>query len=388
MPTPGTEARIKPEPSLKNHFDKRELAGAFGDLGTLIPFVVGYITVVKMDPLGVLVTFGIMLIIGGAYYKTPMPIQPMKAIGSAAITQTTLVTPGMVMGSGLFTGLIWLTMSLTGALDFIAKIISKPVVRGITLGLGLSFILQGIRMMRSDFIVAVIALLFTFFLLNNKRIPAMFALIVLGMAAALIKNPGLSSELAGIHFDFRLPQFLPIHMTWSDFVKGALILAIPQSPLTLGNAVVAVTAENNRLFPDHPVTEKKIALSQGIMNLVSPVLGGIPMCHGAGGMAGHVRFGARTGGATIILGAILLAVGLCFSSSVLLIFKLFPPSILGVILFFAGLEMAVTARDIDEKKDFYILLVTAGFAVWNMGAGFLAGLVMQELFKRKIFSIP
>jgi hypothetical protein len=28
-----------------NRYDRSELAGAFGDLGTLIPFVVGYITI-------------------------------------------------------------------------------------------------------------------------------------------------------------------------------------------------------------------------------------------------------------------------------------------------------------------------------------------------------
>lgn len=383
----GKEVTSKVQPIYKNKFDKREFAGAFGDLGTMIPFVVGYITVAKMDPLGVLFMFGIMLIIGGAYYKTPMPIQPMKAIGSAAITQAAIITPGMVCGAGLFTGLFWLTASLTGVLNFIAKITSKPVIRGITLGLGLSFILQGVKMMRADILVAVIALGLTFFLLNNKRIPAMFFLLLLGVAAALIKNPGLFRDLSAIHFSFRLPEFLPVDMSWSDFAKGALILGIPQIPLTLGNAVVAVTAENNRLFPDHPVTEKKVAMSQGIMNLIAPIFGGIPMCHGAGGMAGHVRFGARTGGATIILGVALLITGLCFSSSVLLIFKLFPGSVLGVILFFAGLEMAATARDINEKNDFYITLVTTGFAFWNMGAGFLAGLIMQELFKRKIFKV-
>jgi MFS superfamily sulfate permease-like transporter len=105
-------------------------------------------------------------------------------------------------------------------------------------------------------------------------------------------------------------------------------------------------------------------------------------------MAGHVRFGARTGGALIILGVFLLAAGLCFSSSVLLIFNIFPLSVLGVILFFAGLELAVSTRDAGrDKGDNYILLVTAGFAFWNMGAGFLAGILMQELIKRKIFKV-
>ncbi len=371
-----------------NRFDRYEAAGAFGDLGTLIPFVIGYIVVTKIDPLGILFTFGIMMICSGLYYKTPIPVQPMKAIGSAAITQVSAVTPGMVWGAGIFTGLFWLVMGLTGTLDAITRFISRPVVRGIVLGLGLSFLVQGIRMMQSDFVTALIAMAITFMLLTNKRVPAMFVLIVIGVAVALLKNPGLITELSGIRFDFQLPHFVLGQITWQDFIKGALILGIAQAPLTFGNAVIAITAENNRLFPERPVTEKKIAVSQGIMNLFSAIFGGIPMCHGAGGMAGHVRFGARTGGALIILGVFLLAAGLCFSSSVLLIFNIFPLSVLGVILFFAGLELAVSTRDAGKDKgDNYILLVTAGFAFWNMGAGFLAGILIQELIKRKVFKV-
>ena len=371
-----------------NRYDRSEWAGAFGDLGTLIPFIVGYITIMKLNPLGVLFMFGILLIGSGLYYKTPIPIQPMKAIGGAAITQAAIITPGMVWGAGIFTGLFWLILGLTGTLNYVSKIATKPVIRGIVLGLGLLFIMEGTKMMKTDFIVAIIALLLTFFLLTNKRIPAMFALIIFGIIAALVKDPGLLKELATIHLSFQLPQFALSHITWSDFVTGSLVLGIPQIPLTLGNAVIAITVENNRLFPEHPVTEKKIAISQGIMNLISPIFGGIPMCHGAGGMAGHVRFGARTGGSLVILGGILLTVGLFFSSSILLLFKIFPASVLGVILFFAGLELAVSARDVGrEKSDYYTLLVTAGFSLWNMGIGFIAGLVMQEMLKKNIFKV-
>jgi len=353
-----------------------------------MPFAMGYIMIMKIEPLGLLTTLGILLICSGLYYRTPIPIQPMKAIGSAAITQAAVITPGMVWGAGIFTGIFWLTMGLTGTLDIISRIVTKPVVRGIVLGLGLSFIMEGIKMMKSDFIAALIALAITFTLLNSKRIPAMFVLIIFGFITALVRNPDLFKELSGIHFDFQLPHFVLGQITWSDLVKGTLVLGIPQAPLTLGNAVIAITAENNRLFPERPVTEKRIAVSQGILNLFSTLFGGIPMCHGAGGMAGHVRFGARTGGALIILGVILLVTGLCFSSSMLLIFKIFPLSILGVILFFAGLELAASARDAGrEKSDYYILLITAGFAIWNMGAGFIAGIIIQELFKRKVFKV-
>jgi len=371
-----------------NRYDMTEWAGAFGDLGTLIPFIIGYISIMKMDPLGILLMFGFFLIGSGLYYKTPMPVQPMKAIGGAAIGGAGAVTAGMIWGAGIFTGFFWLVLGLTGKLNSISKIASKPVLRGIVMGLGLLLIIQGTQMMATNLLIAAIALTITFSLLTSNQIPVMFVIIVFGIAAGLISNPGLFNDLLKIHMDFRLPQIQIGHITAADFLKGVLLLGIPQIPLTFGNAIVAIKQENNRIFPEHPVTENKMAISQGIMNLISPVFGGIPVCHGAGGMAGHVRFGARTGGSLVILGSLLLIVALFFSSSVLVILSIFPESVLGVILFFAGLELAASARDIGpEKSDFYLLIVTAGFSLWNIGIGFVAGLIMQELIKRKIFKI-
>jgi MFS superfamily sulfate permease-like transporter len=107
------------------------------------------------------------------------------------------------------------------------------------------------------------------------------------------------------------------------------------------------------------------------------------MCHGAGGMAGHVRFGAKTGGALVILGAILIIIALFFSESVSIIFKIFPNAILGVILFFAGSELAIVVKDIgDKKSDFYLMLIVAAFAMWNMGVAFLVGVIMDNSLKR------
>lgn len=164
---------------------------------------------------------------------------------------------------------------------------------------------------------------------------------------------------------------------------GALILAIPQLPLSLGNACIAVVAENNDLFPDRCVSERKVATTMGLMNLASPLLGGIPMCHGAGGMAGHVRFGARTGGALVILGALLMLLAIFLGDSVEMIFQAFPAAILGVILFFTGIELALSARDVGHRKeDFYLMLVTAGFATWNMGVAFLAGVLLDQALRR------
>lgn len=368
-------------PKTKNLYNKMEWAGAFGDVGTLIPFVVAYITIVKVDPLGLLFMFGISLLVAGFYYRTPIPVQPMKAIGAAAIAGG--ISPAALYGAGLTTGLFWFVVGITGAVRPIAKLATRPVVRGIMLGLGLSFMVDGINRMRTAPVLAGIALVVTYLLLTNPKIPAMFMLLVIGIVSAVIVDPALIPELAKIHVGFRLPVFSLNMISWNDIVAGTLLFTIPQIPLTLGNAVIAITAENNELFPDRKVTEKKIAVSQGIMNLVTPFFGGVPMCHGAGGMAGHVRFGARTGGALVILGTILVVIALFFSESVSILFRIFPNAILGVILFFAGSELAIVVKDIgDRKSDFYVMLIVAAFAMWNMGVAFLVGVIMDSSLRR------
>jgi predicted benzoate:H+ symporter BenE len=370
----------------KNLYNRMEWAGAFGDVGTLIPFVVAYITIVKVDPLGLLFMFGICLLVAGFYYRTPIPIQPMKAIGAAAIAGG--IDPAALFGSGLTTGIFWLLAGVTGAIRPIAKLATKPVVRGIMLGLGLSFMVDGVNRMKTAPLLAGIALVITYLLLTNPKIPAMFMLLIIGVGSAIIMDPQLASELAKIHIAFRLPEFSLHMITWNDIVLGTLLFTIPQIPLTLGNAVIAITAENNQLFPDRQVTEKKIAISQGIMNVVSPLLGGIPMCHGAGGMAGHVRFGARTGGALVILGSILILIALFFSESISILFKIFPNAILGVILFFAGSELAIVVKDIgDKKSDFYVMLIVAAFAMWNMGVAFLVGVILDNALRRRWINV-
>jgi predicted benzoate:H+ symporter BenE len=367
----------------KNRYDHVELAGAFGDLGTLIPFVVGYIAVMKIDPLGILLMFGLSQIAVGLYYKTPIPVQPMKAIGGAAIASGGAMSPGMICGAGLFTGLFWFLAGSTKTVNLVTKLAAKPIIRGIVLGLGLMFMAEGIKMMLVTPWLGGACLVITFVLLAFRRFPAMFALLIVGAVAAYFLSPDHAKEILSTEPHFRFPEFTFARMTWNDFIAGALILAIPQLPLTIGNAVIAIRAENNELFPDRPVTDRMMATSQGIINLLSAPFGGIPLCHGAGGMAGHVRFGARTGGSLVMLGVIMTLLALFFSDSVGLLFQIFPKAVLGVILFFAGAELAVSIKDVGrEKNDVYVMLLVAGFAMWNMGAAFLAGIVFHQALKR------
>jgi MFS superfamily sulfate permease-like transporter len=377
--------------TLTNRFDRMEWGGAFGDLGTLIPFVVAYIAVVKIDPSSILLTFGAALIISGLYYRTPFPIQPMKGIGAIAATQaaqTATITAASVHAAGLATGLIWLVLGLSGAAKRVAALVPRFVVIGIVLGLGLNFMLDGIRMMSAGWLIATVGLLGTLLLLTNRVFPAMFLLLLFGVACGAVQSPEHLSVVLAMRPALRVPHFALAKITLHDLIIGTALLALPQLPLTLGNAVIAVREENNRLFPDRPVTDNTIAVSTGIMNIVSAALGGVPMCHGAGGMAGHVAFGARTGGAPIILGTILLGLALFLGGAVESIFTLFARPVLGVILFLTGAQLGLGACDFSKNKgERFITLVTAAFAMWNVGLAFVAGLTLAYVEKRRLLRL-
>ena len=369
-----------------NRFDRLEWAGAFGDLGTLVPFIVAYIALLGMDPYGVLLAFGVAKIVVGLHYKTPFPVQPMKAIGATATmqaAQTAVITPNAVYGAGIVTGLVWFVLGVTGAAQKVARLVTRPVAVGMIMGLGFAFMLQGLERIAQEWIIGSIAMLATFVLLRNQALPVMLLLIPAGALVAVVQDPRLLADLGGISVDFRLPSFALGAMTWHEFAIGAVLLALPQIPLTLGNAVIAITEENNRLFPDRPVTEKKVAISTGLMNLLGPLMGGVPMCHGAGGMAGHVRFGARTGGALIIIGVTLVVIALFFASSVTTILRIFPTPILGVILFLTGAQLALGSCDFGKTKNArFVSLITAACAIWNVGIAFLVGMLVHHLLAR------
>jgi MFS superfamily sulfate permease-like transporter len=367
-------------------FDRMEWAGAFGDLGTLIPFVVAYIAVVKVDPFGILLSFGLALVLSGLYYRTPFPVQPMKAIGAVAATQaaqTATITQASLCGASLATGVIWLILGLTGTARYVANLVPRFVVVGIVLGLGVGFMLHGIGLMSEGWIVAAIGLTGTVLLLKNRVVPAMFLLLVFGAAIGALHKPALLGALRSMPPALHWPAFALGGISWHDLLIGTALLALPQLPLTLGNAVIAIREENNRLFPDRAVTENAIAVSTGAMNLGSAVLGGVPMCHGAGGMAGHVAFGARTGGAPIILGTLLLLLALFFSGSVRALFELFASPVLGVILFLTGAQLALGSCDFSKHKgERFITLATAAFAMWNVGLAFVVGMALAWIERR------
>lgn len=366
-----------------NAYNLGELGGAFGDLGTFVPFVAGYLAVTGLDPAGVLIAFGLAQMAVGFYYRTPLAVQPMKAIGSAAVGQPGVVTVGAIQAAGLITGALWLVLGISGAASRLARLAGQPVVNGLVLGLGLALGLEAVRMAASDALVAVVAGAAGLILLARAAGPAMLVLLGLGLGVAIVRMPSLPGELLAAAWDWRLPSVGLWDLGWRDVVTGAVVLAIPQAALTFGNAVVATAEENNTRFPSRPVTVRAMALDHGVMNLFGAALGGVPMCHGAGGMAGHVRFGARTGGALVMLGGLTLLAGLGFAHSIALVLQAFPPGVLGVVLLLGSLELAASVRlDGATRPERCVTFATAALGMWNMGLGFVAGVALWHGSRR------
>jgi hypothetical protein len=367
-----------------------EIAGSLGDLGTLLPYLVGFITLAGVDATSVLLAFGLALLAAGWRYRLPFPVQPMKAIGAAALAQGALgglPAPTVLMLAAAITGVFWLAAARTGVADWLARHVSRDVVHGIVLGLGLALVLQALQHMAADPWVGGAALLATLVLLGRGGWLLMPLLLAAGVALGLWRRPELAQGLFdGIGFALPRPQWGGVER--AEVWIAALALAAAQVPLTLGNAVLGVVAEARRLFPAADVREADVARSTGWMNLLAAALGAPPMCHGAGGLAAQVAFGARSGRAPMLLGALLVVLALTAAAALATLLALLPPGILGALLFAAGLSLAIgTGASARDKPARAVLLGTAAVALWHPGAGLVFGVLLEAGLRRGLFRL-
>ncbi|TFH44482.1 MAG: hypothetical protein E4G94_03750, partial [ANME-2 cluster archaeon] len=115
---------------------------------------------------------------------------------------------------------------------------------------------------------------------------------------------------------------------------------------------------------------------------ILPFFGGMPMCHGAGGLAGQYYFGARTGGTNILEGLIEISLGLFLANTIAGLFAVFPIAIVGAMMFLVGIELIKFARDIRLNKDLIPMAATVIVSlVTHMAYGFLVGLTVYHLIR-------
>lgn len=367
-------------PPLK--FDRRELAGAFGDLGTDFPLLVGLTMACGLEGGSVLAVAGALQILTALLYRMPMPVEPLKAMAAIAIAQR--LAPGVIAGAGLTIGAVMLLLTATGLLETLARWVPKTVVRGVQCGLGLQLASLAARQFlpaggAAGWALAAVSALIIVVMMGNERMPPALVVVALGLSYAFATGLDPRALVAG--FGFRLPTFaVP---TAADAASGFLLLALPQLPLSLANSVLATRQVSVDLFPDRAPTVRKIGFTYAAMNLVAPLFGGVPACHGSGGIAGHYSFGARTGGSVVIYGSLFLILGLFFGGAFGEVVRAFPKPMLGVLLAFEGLGMFGLIRDqAGDKRDFALVLLLgliAAFTPYGYLTAMVAGTVLHGL---------
>lgn len=355
-------------------FSLTELAGTLADFGPLNPFLIAYIAVLGMNPAGILLAMGLVNIIAGLVYRLPLSVEPMKATGAVALDQGW--SPSMVCGTGMGMGVIWLGLGFSGAIKKLAGVIPICVIVGVQLGLALLLLRKAAEMMWTNSVLAVAGIILVLALVKNKFFPAGIAIFTLGLAVAFATNPSMD-----MRFGFHLPEISapPVY----DVGRGLLIVGFAQILLTLSNAVLATSLAVNQRFPERKIKAESLAKNTGVMNTFLPLIGGVPMCHGAGGFASQYFFGARTGGAMLMEGVIEIFLALFLARSVASIFGSFPLALIGVMLLFASVELGKFLLTLKRRAEIAIALaVGATSFLANPGIGFVVGLSLFYPLRR------
>ncbi len=387
-------------------FNRMELAGSLGDLGTILPLAIGMILINGLNPLGVFMAVGLYYIFSGLYFRVTSPVEPMKVIAAYAIA--TGITTSQIQASSLWLFLFLLVIGGTGLITLIGRHIPTPAIRGVQLSTGVLLVSQGVQLILGTsrfqalrdaaepylsvqslgpvpigWLIGTILGVFTLFLLENRRLPAAIVVVGVGILTGILI--GTREGLQLINLGFYLPAWFPYGLpSIGDFTFALLVLVLPQVPMTLGNAVMANADLSIQYFPQagRRVTYRALCISMAMANLLSFFLGGMPMCHGAGGLASRYRFGARTGGSNLMIGAIFIFLALLLGEHLMGVIYLLPMSALGVLLIFAGAQLSLTLLDMDTRKEMFVPILIVGITLAaNLAAGFLIGIAAAYALK-------
>jgi sulfate permease, SulP family len=393
-------------------FDRMELAGSLGDLGALLPIAIAMVLLNGLNPLGLFLSIGIFYVISGTYFGVTVPVQPMKVIGAYAIA--TAMSPGQILASSLLMGIFLLIVGLTGAIDLIRKITPPSVVCGVQLSTGALLISGGIKFIIGtstyqalqqaaephlavqtigpiplSLVIGTIGAVITLLLLDNRRFPAGLIIVAGGFLTGLALGARIGTGGGGIGFN--LPEILPFGFpARADFTFALFALVMPQLPMTVGNAVLAYTDLSKDYFGGRSakVTNRRACVSMALANFFSFCLGGMPLCHGAGGLAAHYRFGAKTAGSNLMIGLLFVALAILLGDNIVNFFNLLPISILGVLLVFAGSQLSLTIMALNSRKDYYVVTLILGVTLAsNLAWGFIAGIIVAHLLRWEKLSV-
>ena len=361
-------------------FGRRELAGAVADVGVLVPIAVALIVGNGLSPTAVLLPAAALYLANAFVYSLPLPAQPLKAFGAIAIAQS--LGPDEIAAGALLIGAIFLVAGRLGVLDALARVFPRPLIRGVQLTVGLLFLQIAWGLVvdppkafaayaldaRWAVPLAVVAVALA---ITLKRVGISLVLVLAGVTAMLV--------VAGDEAAFGPAELAFPSLDTATFVTAFTVLVLPQVPLSFANSCLAPADAARVYFGERGerVRPGGLATTYGFANLFAGSFGGMPVCHGAGGLTAHYAFGARTGGAPLVMGVSLLVVAIGAGAGLAAVLPAFPLPILAALLAAAGVLHVSLLRDLVDAPAWAIALSVGvvGFAV-NLAVALAVGLAV------------
>jgi SulP family sulfate permease len=366
-------------------FDRAELAGAVADLGVLVPIAVALIVKNGLDPTAVLLPAGLLYVLAGFLYRVPVPVQPLKAFGVIAIAKG--LGPSEIAAGSLLMGCVFVVLGFSGWLDRVARVFPHPIIRGVQLSVGLLFCRLAWTLATAPpaeftdhtrptcWLLGGSAVVIAVALLLRRHNISLLLVALAAICIALAYHGPLTFGPSSLYF----PK-----LSIQAFSTAAVALVLPQLPLTFANACLATADVAQAYFGTaaERVRPGRLALSLGFANLLAGSIAGMPVCHGAGGMTAHRSFGARTGGAPILMGTLLLVLALAIGASLVAVLAGFPLPILAGLLAVSGLLHTALLKDLRHPYHWALAIAVGvtGF-VSNLAIALVAALLLWWVCK-------
>ena len=357
-------------------FDRHELAGGLGDSGLLIPLAVAMITLNGINATAAFVLVGAAYVGTAVYFRVPVPVQPLKAFAAAAIALD--LGPEVIAAGALLMAAAMALLAASGLAGWLAARFPLVLVRGIQAAVALLLAKAAIELAErgnweglpaiapvASVAMALAACLVLLAARRSQLLPG--SLVVLG--AGVIVGLAVGGLPTGVDLG---PE--PVALAVPDgaaFGTALTALVIAQLPLTFGNSIVATADAERSYFGARAsrVRPNRLAASIGTWNLAAGLAGGLPMCHGAGGVTAHYKLGARTAAATLSAGVIFAALGLALGDSLPALLQVLAPGALAGMLLFVAIQHALLAASLERATE---RVIAAGVGAVTVATGNLA----------------
>ena len=348
----------------RSKFTLAEVSGSLGDLGIYIPLLVGLTQQGSVFFVPSLFFAGFFNFVTGIAWDVPMCVQPMKTIAAVALAED--LPTNQVAAAGILVSAMVFFLGFTRLIDVVNKAVPMAVIYGMQLGLGFSLMRKGMNLilatrqyaMQPDCYVTawLCGILAIYLQFHRKRAPTALILFFIGLIMAIERMARIGSP-----FSFK-PEW-PVHyalggLSANDWLYALGDAALPQLPLTTLNSVVSVCHLSKELFPEKKVPQRDVAISVGAMNVFC-IVGAMPCCHGAGGLAAQHHFGARTGASMLFLGFTKMVLAIAVGTPLNLLLTEFPGSVLGIMLVLSGLELAKQGKKLKDEPNLTVGYITA-----------------------------